>query len=53
MIRAGEEAVAAVAEADLDAFLADRLLQKAVMRDLTVIGEAAGHLPDDLRSLAR
>jgi uncharacterized protein with HEPN domain len=52
MITAGEEVVEAVAEVDLPAFLADRLRQKAVIRDLTLIGEAASHLPDELRSLA-
>jgi uncharacterized protein with HEPN domain len=52
MILAGEEVVAAVESVDLEAFLADRMRQKAVMRDSTVIGEAAGHLPDELRALA-
>ena len=52
MISAGEEAVAAIEGVDLVGFLADRLRQKAVMCDLTVLGEAAGQLSDELRALA-
>ena len=52
MILAAEESTAAVAAVDLEAFTADRKLQKAVMRDLMVIGEAAQQLPEELRSLA-
>jgi uncharacterized protein with HEPN domain len=52
VIQAGEEAIDAISGVGLADFRADRLRQKAVIRDLEVLGEAARQLPDDLRSLA-
>ena len=37
-----------VAEMDFDAFCADRKTIDAVVRNITVIGEAAGHMPREL-----
>lgn len=39
-----------VAGMDLDAFIADRKTNKAVIRSLEVIGEAVSKIPDDIRS---
>jgi uncharacterized protein with HEPN domain len=37
---------------DLAAFAADEMRQKAIIRDLAVLGEAAGRLPAELRARA-
>jgi uncharacterized protein with HEPN domain len=51
MVRAVEDVRAAVAGLDLDAFVANRILHKAVIRDLEVLGEAARSVPDEVRAL--
>ena len=50
MIRAAEDMAAAVAGLDFDAFAANRMLHKAVIRDLEVFGEAARSVPDEVRA---
>lgn len=49
MLQAIEDISVAIAGADLDAIVANRLLHKAVIRDLEVLGEAARNVPDELR----
>lgn len=48
------EAIASIREytagLDYDAFAQDRKTQDAVVRNLEIIGEAAGHLPESLRA---
>lgn len=43
------ERIAAWTEAGRDAFLSDRMLQDAVIRNFSIIGEAAKRVPNDYR----
>jgi uncharacterized protein with HEPN domain len=52
LIQAYEDIEDTVANVSESAFMADRLRQKAVIRDLEVIGEACRHIPDELRRMA-
>jgi uncharacterized protein with HEPN domain len=52
MLQACEDIQAMVAGFPLEQFTADRMRLKAVIRDLEVLGEAAGKLPAELRLLA-
>ncbi len=45
----GIRAITRYAEPGKDAFLRERMRQDAVLRNLEIIGEAAGKLSDDLR----
>jgi uncharacterized protein with HEPN domain len=47
-IAAIEKVLGSTAEMDKAAFTADERTVDAVVRDLIVIGEAAGHVPDDV-----
>lgn len=49
MIQACEDILAETQGLPLDAFVANRRLQKAVIRDFEVLGEAAGRIPQALR----
>ena len=42
----------AIEDVDFEAFLADTMRQKAVIRDFEVLGEAAIRVPPDIRNLA-
>ena len=50
MVQICEEIIDTMAGCDLDAFLADRMRQKAIVRDLEVLGEAARNLPEEMRA---
>lgn len=49
MIDFAERAVAYTAGLDQDAFMADRRTYDASLRNLELVGEAATHIPDDVR----
>ena len=48
ILAAVEEILAFTEDMDFEAFAADARTQKAVLADFAIIGEAAGHLPEDL-----
>jgi uncharacterized protein with HEPN domain len=52
MLRAGEDIAEAVSGVGQEAFAADKLRHKAVVRDLEVLGEAASRLPASMRARA-
>jgi uncharacterized protein with HEPN domain len=52
MVQACEDVTEAVAGISVEAFIADKLRHKAVIRDLEVLGEAASQLPQEVRALA-
>jgi uncharacterized protein with HEPN domain len=52
LLQACEDIQAMVAGLLLEQFTADRMRLKAVIRDLEVLGEAAGKVPSELRWLA-
>ena len=49
MIQACEDILAETGTLSCDEFASDRRLHKAVIRDLEVLGEAAGRIPPELR----
>ena len=53
MIRACRDIIAALGEMSLEEFAADQIRQKAVIRDLEVLGEAAANLTPAIRGLDR
>jgi len=52
MLQNMEDAVAFVQGMGFDDFAADKKTINAVVRSVEVIGEAAKHVPDDIRSMA-
>ena len=51
MIDSSEKVLAYTEGLELEAFLADSLTYDATLRNLQLIGEAATHIPDDIRQL--
>ncbi|MCY4575356.1 MAG: DUF86 domain-containing protein [Chloroflexi bacterium] len=49
MIRFAERALSYVADMDQSGFLSDALTYDAVLRNIELIGEAATHIPNDVR----
>ena len=49
MIKFGERVLSYTEGMDQDSFVADSLTYDATLRNLTLIGEAATHVPDDVR----
>ena len=52
MVEFCERVIAYAAGFDLPALLADRMRYDAILRNLELIGEAATHVPDELRARA-
>lgn len=49
MIQAAEDILAEVAGTEIEQFVSDRRRQKIIIRDLEVMGEAAGKIPNEIR----
>ena len=49
MVEFGERVVSYASDLDRDAFVADGLTYDATLRNIELIGEAATHVPDDIR----
>ena len=49
MVEFGERVLSYTAELDMDTFVADRRTYDATLRNIELIGEAATHLPDEVR----
>jgi uncharacterized protein with HEPN domain len=52
MVQACDDIAAAIAGISVEAFIADKLRHKAVIRDLEILGEAGSQLPQEVRTLA-
>lgn len=50
MLAFGEKVRAYTAGIDLDTFIADSLVYDATLRNLELIGEAATHVPEEVRA---
>jgi uncharacterized protein with HEPN domain len=50
MVAAADGILSMTSGLDLAHFMASPVLQKAIIHDLMVLGEAAAHVPDDVRA---